>query len=94
MHRPSEPGTSISRPQSIATPIQPNCRAARAGNSASKSAVVEKSTLPTSSGRMPLRSMIAVSNSRVAWRISSRLFPAAVVAPRTPRHGMAQSLFT
>ena len=48
MQRRNEPGTSSSCTHIKATSSQPNCRAASAGNSASKSVVVENTALATS----------------------------------------------
>ena len=52
MQPDNDPGTSNSYPHIRATFSQPNCRAAKAGNSAFKSRVVVKMALATSSCRM------------------------------------------
>jgi hypothetical protein len=49
--------------------------------------------LATSSARIPFWRMIMAKSSRVARKMSSRVLASAVVAPRTPRHGMMVSFF-
>ena len=83
-----EPGTSNSSRTTARASNQPNCLAARAGNSASRSVVVEKIALATSSARMLFWRIIKAKSSRVALRIASPVLALAVVAPRIPRHGM------
>lgn len=60
-----------------------------AGNSASTSTVVVNQMLATSAGSMPLVLTSGASSLRVSRRISSRVLASTVVAPRTPRQGMA-----
>src|SRR6185437_7823617 len=92
MQRASDPGMLISCVQSSGTSSQPSCRAAKAGNSAFRSLVVVKMALATSSRSMPFWRIISASNCPVALSISSRLLCSTVVAPRTPRQRMADSL--
>src|SRR5579885_1238038 len=73
-------------------PVHPSSRAARAGYSAVRSGDDVKIALSTSSGRKPLASWSARSSSAVASRIASRLFAAAVVAPRNPRRTLLMTL--
>ena len=86
------PGTVISWPHKSGTSSQSSCRAANAGNSASRSGVVVKIALAISFLSMPFRWSISARSCRVAVRISSRLLWSTVVAPRTPRHCILTSL--
>src|SRR5256714_8497773 len=85
MQRGNPSGTATSAVPRRGTSLQPSSRAARAGYSAVRSGDDVKIALSTSSGRKPLASWSARSSSAVALRIASRVFAAAVVAPRSPR---------
>src|SRR5579884_3032371 len=92
MQRGRPSGTATSAAPSSGTPVHPSSRAARAGYSAVRSGDDVKIALSTSSGRKPLASWSARSSSAVASRIASRLFAAAVVAPRNPRRTLLMTL--
>src|SRR5690242_9908151 len=92
MQRGSPSGTATSAAPSSGTSIHPSSRAARAGYSAVRSGDDVKMALSTSSGRNPLASWSARSSSAVASRIASRVFAAAVVAPRSPRRVLVMAL--
>src|SRR5215218_1999818 len=81
MTRGSEPGTGTSRAHIRGTWAKPSCRAATAGNWASRSSVSVNRQLTTSSGLRPLRDMISRISVSVASRISSELLRSTVVAP-------------
>jgi hypothetical protein len=85
IHLPRLRGTGISRAHISATSVQPNWRAARAGNSASRSSVTVKITLATSSAHSSLRVTSNCSSSVVAESISARVLHSTVVAPLIPR---------
>ena len=84
MHLARDPGTFISTRHSRAVLVKPRFLAATAGNSAFRSAVVEKSIDATSSTTIPLASIMPVIRSWAASKISSREFESLVVAPLTP----------
>ena len=77
-------GTGISRMHISATSVQPRSRAASAGKSASRSSVMLKIALATSSFCRSFFSINNSSSSLVAVRISSLSFCSTVVAPRIP----------
>src|SRR5256885_10694596 len=92
MQRGNPSGTATSAVPRRGTSLQPSSRAARAGYSAVRSGDDVKIALSTSSGRKPLASWSARSSSAVALRIASRVFAAAVVAPRSPRRVLVMAL--
>src|SRR5256714_13301190 len=92
MQRGNPSGTPTSAVPRRGTSVQPSSRAARAGYSAVRSGDDVKIALSTSSGRKPLASWSARSSSAVALRIASRVFAAAVVAPRSPRRVLVMTL--
>src|SRR5213082_2483567 len=92
MQRDNPSGTATSAAPSSGTSVQPSSRAARAGYSAFRSGDEVKIALSTSSGRKPLASWSARNSSAVASRIASRVFAAAVVAPRSPRRVLVMAL--
>src|SRR6266540_3370353 len=92
MQRGRPSGTGTSAVPSRGTSVQPSRRAARAGYSAVRSGEDVKIALSTSSGRNPFASWSARNSSAVASRIASRVFAAAVVAPRSPRRVLLMAL--
>src|SRR5438445_643812 len=92
MQRGRPSGTATSAVPSSGTSLHPSTRAARAGYSAVRSGDEVKIALSTSPGRKPLASWSARSSSAVAFRIASRVFAAAVVAPRSPRRVLVMAL--
>src|SRR5207302_847806 len=92
MQRGRPSGTATSAVPSSGTSLDPSTRAARAGYSAVRSGDEVKIALSTSPGRKPLASWSARSSSAVAFRIASRVFAAAVVAPRSPRRVLVMAL--
>src|SRR3989440_11081697 len=92
MQRGRPSGTATALAPSSGTPVQPSSRAARAGYSAVRSGDDVKIALSTSPGLKSFASWSARSSSAVASRITSLVFAAAVVAPRSPRRILAMAL--
>src|SRR6184192_2628559 len=92
MQRRRPSGTATSAAPSKGTSRHPRRRAARAGYSAVRSGDDVKIALSTSSGWKSFACCNARSSSSVAARIASRLFAAALVAPRSPRRTLLMAL--
>src|SRR3989441_1067961 len=92
MQRRRPSGTATSAAPSKGTSRHPRRRAARAGYSAVRSGDDVKIALSTSSGWKSFACCSARSISSVAARIASRVFAAALVAPRSPRRTLLMAL--
>src|SRR6266516_102953 len=92
MQRGRPSGTATSAAPSNGTSRHPRRRAARAGYSAVRSGDDVKIALSTSSGWKSFACCNARSSSSVAARIASRVFAAALVAPRSPRRTLLMAL--
>src|SRR6266516_4285388 len=92
MQRGRPSGTATSAAPSNGTSRHPRRRAARAGYSAVRSGDDVKIALSTSSGWKSFACCRVRSSSSVAARIASRVFAAALVAPRSPRRVLLMAL--
>src|SRR5213592_4830407 len=92
MQRGRPSGTATSAAPSNGTSRHPRRRAARAGYSAVRSGDDVKIALSTSSGWKAFACCRVRSSSSVAVRIASRVFAAALVAPRSPRRVLLMAL--
>src|SRR5213592_1140568 len=92
MQRGRPSGTATSAAPSNGTSRHPRRRAARAGYSAVRSGDDVKIALSTSSGWKSFARCRVRSSSSVAVRIASRVFAAALVAPRSPRRVLLMAL--
>src|SRR5437867_8284651 len=92
MQRRRPSGTATSAAPSKGTSRHPRRRAARAGYSAVRTGDDVKIALSTSSGWKSFACCSVRSSSSVAARIASRVFAAAVVAPRSPRRTLLMAL--